>query len=161
MTLSTRLQKFTLALLWLTLKLFEQSAKFAYRQVMASRPQPAIASVPASPIETTIDLIPIAVEVSVPVEPLASPLPLTPQREEPAIASPAESITATSTNHPNRATLVSALLDEAWVQGRRTYPQLIDYVREQSGTGCRRQTIKDWKVSRGLINAQGAQAEAS
>ncbi|UBF27498.1 hypothetical protein K9N68_06025 [Kovacikia minuta CCNUW1] len=39
---------------------------------------------------------------------------------------------------PDRSTLVEALLDEAWQQGLKTYPQLIGYIKEQTGEGCSR-----------------------
>jgi len=55
-----------------------------------------------------------------------------------------------------RKELVEALLDEAWSQGSRTYEQLICYVREQSGTGCSKQSIRDWKKARGLLETRAA-----
>lgn len=50
----------------------------------------------------------------------------------------------------SRSELVLALLDEAWGLGHTTYPQLISYVKEQTGTGCSRRTIASWKAKRGL-----------
>lgn len=52
----------------------------------------------------------------------------------------------------DRSSLVVALLDEAWSQGRTTYPQLIAYVRQQSGAGCSKRTIANWKRLRGLLD---------
>jgi len=51
---------------------------------------------------------------------------------------------------PDRAALVEGLLDEAWAQGLRTYPQLIKYVELQTGTGCSRRSVVRWKQSHGL-----------
>jgi hypothetical protein len=57
----------------------------------------------------------------------------------------------------NRTALVEALLDEAWQQGLRTYPQLMKYVELQSGTGCSRRAIARWKTARNLTDeAQAA-----
>lgn len=50
----------------------------------------------------------------------------------------------------DRATVVLQLLDEAHGRGCRTYIQLIDYVKEQTGTGCSKRTIAAWKKQRGL-----------
>lgn len=50
-----------------------------------------------------------------------------------------------------RRQLIEALLDEAWGCGLKTYPQLITYVEEQSGTGCSRRAIAAWKKERGLV----------
>lgn len=50
-----------------------------------------------------------------------------------------------------RAALVEGLLDEAWVQGLTTYPQLIAYVKEQTGEACSRRAIANWKRQRGLL----------
>jgi len=54
---------------------------------------------------------------------------------------------------PDRAALVEGLLDEAWAQGLRTYPQLIKYVELQTGTGCSRRAIARWKTARNLGEA--------
>jgi hypothetical protein len=54
---------------------------------------------------------------------------------------------------PDRAQLVEALLDEAWAQGLRTYPQLIQYVETASGKGCSKRKIASWKKSRKLVEA--------
>lgn len=50
----------------------------------------------------------------------------------------------------SRGQLVEALLDEAWGCGQTTYPKLIAYVTEQTGTGCSRRAIAAWKKDRGL-----------
>lgn len=50
-----------------------------------------------------------------------------------------------------RTALVLQLLDEAYHQGFRTYAQLIDYVKEQTGEGCSKRIVASWKRSRGLI----------
>jgi len=57
---------------------------------------------------------------------------------------------------PGRAAIVEALLDEAWQQGRTTYSDLIEYVKDQSGTGCSKKTVSAWKKSRMLIEAVAA-----
>lgn len=49
-----------------------------------------------------------------------------------------------------RGQLIEALLDEAWGCGHTTYPKLIAYVTEQTGTGCSRRSIAAWKKDRGL-----------
>lgn len=49
-----------------------------------------------------------------------------------------------------RGQLVEALLDEAWGRGQKTYPKLIAYVTEQTGTGCSRRAVAAWKKNRGL-----------
>jgi hypothetical protein len=49
-----------------------------------------------------------------------------------------------------RGQLIEALLDEAYAQGITTYPKLIAYITEQTGTGCSRRAIAAWKKSRGL-----------
>lgn len=51
----------------------------------------------------------------------------------------------------SRTTLVTRLLDEAWGQGYTTYPDLIGYVKQQSGTGCSKRFVAAWKRSRGLM----------
>jgi hypothetical protein len=58
----------------------------------------------------------------------------------------------TKTGQPEltRGQLIEALLDEAWGRGHITYPQLIAYVTEQTGTGCSRRAIAAWKKQRGL-----------
>lgn len=50
----------------------------------------------------------------------------------------------------DRATLVLQLLDEAHGRGCKTYAQLIGYVKEQTGTGCSKRTVANWKKQRGL-----------
>lgn len=52
----------------------------------------------------------------------------------------------------SRSELVMALLDEAWERGITTYPQLIAYVAEQSGTGCSKRVVARWKRQRGLLD---------
>lgn len=60
---------------------------------------------------------------------------------------------AQSTQHQmSRSELVMALLDEAWARGITTYPQLIGYVAEQSGTGCSKRVVANWKRQRGLLD---------
>ena len=54
----------------------------------------------------------------------------------------------------SRTQVVEALLDEAWLQGKTTYSELIAYVREQSGTGCSRRMIANWKEARKLNESQ-------
>jgi len=67
---------------------------------------------------------------------------------------------ATSQNSPDsdlkepaqeRPVIVRRALDVAWKQGHRTYPALIESVREQTGIGCSRRTVSDWKKLRGLV----------
>ncbi len=55
--------------------------------------------------------------------------------------------------YPDRTALVMTLLDEAYGHGLTTYPQLINYVKEQTGEGCSRRTIAQWKKGRGLMEA--------
>jgi len=50
-----------------------------------------------------------------------------------------------------RAVTVQMLLDEAWGTGLQTYPQLIEYVKQQTGEGCSRRAIAAWKRERRLI----------
>lgn len=60
----------------------------------------------------------------------------------------------------SRADLVTALLDEAWTRGKSSYAELIDYVKQQSGTGCSRRAIARWKEARKLDSDQ-AQGQAA
>lgn len=50
----------------------------------------------------------------------------------------------------DRKTLILASLDEAWSQGLRTYAQLIKYVELQTGKGCSKRVVSDWKKVRKL-----------
>jgi hypothetical protein len=50
----------------------------------------------------------------------------------------------------DRPTVVLQLLDEAYGQGCRTYAQLIGYVKTQTGTGCSKRAVANWKKQRGL-----------
>jgi len=59
-------------------------------------------------------------------------------------------------NSTERQALVRGLLDEAWAQGMRTYPQLIGYVQEQTGTACGRRMVAAWKKDRKLTDASTA-----
>lgn len=52
----------------------------------------------------------------------------------------------------SRSQLVMSLLDEAWGQGMTTYPQLIAYVAAQSGTGCSKRVVAQWKRERKLLD---------
>lgn len=61
----------------------------------------------------------------------------------------------------DRAALVIALLDEAYSQGIEGYATLIAYVKQQSGTGCSRRTIAEWKKLRGLIPEQSSGEQAA
>lgn len=54
----------------------------------------------------------------------------------------------------SRADLVCFLLDEAWAQGKSTYSELIDYVKAQSGEGCSRRAVSNWKKARKLNGDQ-------
>ncbi|WP_448604825.1 hypothetical protein [Thermoleptolyngbya sp.] len=65
---------------------------------------------------------------------------------QPITALPAEP------NSTDRQALVRGLLDEAWAQGMRTYPQLIGYVQEQTGTACGRRMVAAWKKDRKLTD---------
>jgi hypothetical protein len=51
-----------------------------------------------------------------------------------------------------RAALVDGLLDEAWSQGLTTYPELIAYVKANTGEACSRRAIANWKRKRGLLD---------
>lgn len=46
---------------------------------------------------------------------------------------------------------VLQLLDEGHGRGLKTYAQLIAYVKEQTGKGCSKRIVADWKRSRGLL----------
>ncbi len=70
---------------------------------------------------------------------------------QPVAALPAEVPDST-----DRQALVRGLLDEAWAQGMRTYPQLIGYVQEQTGTACGRRMVAAWKKDRKLTDASTA-----
>jgi len=59
---------------------------------------------------------------------------------------------------PGRAQIVEALLDEAWMQGLRTYAQLIKYVQLASGQGCSKKTVSAWKKSRKLDQVEAVAA---
>lgn len=59
---------------------------------------------------------------------------------------------------PSRALVVEALLDEAWMQGLRTYAQLIKYVQLASGQGCSKKTVSAWKKSRKLDQVEAVAA---
>lgn len=48
----------------------------------------------------------------------------------------------------DRSRQVTELLDEAAAQGLSTYPQLMEYVKERTGTSCSRRTISNWKKAR-------------
>lgn len=52
----------------------------------------------------------------------------------------------------SRSNLVMALLDEAWGQGHTTYPALMAYVKQQTGTGCSKRIVAHWKRQRRLID---------
>jgi len=47
-----------------------------------------------------------------------------------------------------RSRQVVELLEEADRLGLTTYPQLMDYVKSKTGTGCSRRTIANWKRAR-------------
>ncbi|MGB3493848.1 MAG: hypothetical protein WBA57_14055, partial [Elainellaceae cyanobacterium] len=51
----------------------------------------------------------------------------------------------------DRAERVQQLLGVAWGLGFNTYPQLIEYVREQTGQGCSRRAIAQFKQRQGLL----------
>ncbi|MGI0488534.1 hypothetical protein ACN4EK_24250 [Pantanalinema rosaneae CENA516] len=110
---------------------------------LASNPvEPAIA-VPSTPTMETEELPAETEEPTEPLPELTEPSPFDfPLEDEPLPPL-------------DRATLVEALLDEAWSRGIRTYPQLIQYVELQTGTGCSRRTISRWKTARQL-NAEAA-----
>ena len=54
--------------------------------------------------------------------------------------------------HKRRQQLQRALT-AAWEEGHRTYPALIESVRQQTGKGCSRRAIATFKRERGLIAA--------
>jgi hypothetical protein len=82
-----------------------------------------------------------------PIEPVHQPIePVSTPDRPPADSSPTE--------HPpqSRSQLVMSLLDEAWGQGMTTYPQLIAYVAAQTGTGCSKRVVAQWKRERKLLD---------
>jgi hypothetical protein len=78
------------------------------------------------------------------VEPIHLPIPIPNAPTEDS--SPTEQISL------SRSQLVMSLLDEAWGQGMTTYPQLIAYVAAQSGTGCSKRVVAQWKRERKLLD---------
>jgi len=51
----------------------------------------------------------------------------------------------------DRTEQVQQLLGVAWGLGFNTYPQLIEYVRGQTGQGCSRRAIAQFKQRQGLL----------
>jgi hypothetical protein len=78
------------------------------------------------------------------------------QAEPSPVALPALPANAPASVAGDRHTLVQGLLDEAWAQGLRTYPQLIKYIELQTGTACSRRAIANWKKARGLMDVDAA-----
>lgn len=88
-----------------------------------------------------------------PIQPAPEPIADTPYPTDELITPAIVSDIPATPAEMSRTELVTALLDEAWGLGHTTYPQLINYVREQSGTGCSKRVISAWKRSRGLLEA--------
>jgi ribosomal protein S10 len=86
------------------------------------------------------------------VEPIHLPIPIpsVSTEDSPSAEQPPQS--RWSTTRHSRTQLVMSLLDEAWGQGMTTYPQLIAYVAAQSGTGCSKRVVAQWKRERGLLD---------
>lgn len=78
------------------------------------------------------------------VEPIHLPIPIPNVPTE--VSFPTEQLPL------SRSQLVMSLLDEAWGQGMTTYPQLIAYVAQQSGTGCSKRVVAQWKRERKLLD---------
>jgi hypothetical protein len=53
--------------------------------------------------------------------------------------------------HWRRTGQVFAVLDQACTDARHSYSALIAHVREQTGKGCSRRVIANWKRQRGLM----------
>ena len=58
----------------------------------------------------------------------------------------------------DRSQIVMALLDEAYLIGKTTYPELIAYVEKHTGKGCSRRVISNWKKARKLVAAESEAA---
>lgn len=76
-------------------------------------------------------------------------LELPPAREQLALPPAAEE--SKHRPHWKRSTKLFQLFDAAWAETKRSYSGLIAYVKEQTGKGCSRRAIANWKRSRGLI----------
>lgn len=127
----------------------ETTAQAMVTPAIAATPIPTIAEIESPPIavSSTPTIAPVT---SDPVEPAIEAEPTEPL-PEPIEPSPFDFPLEDEPPPPiDRATLVEALLDEAWSRGIRTYPQLIQYVELQTGTGCSRRTISRWKTARQL-----------
>lgn len=133
------------------------------RRILSSAPAISTAIPPL-----TVDLLPTEVEtlaVSEAVgESLCSRLPdwiedpqpgLAPVRSE---ADPDPDLDPDPAAALDRTQTVIALLDEAYSIGHTTYPTLIAYVQQHTGTGCSRRVVSAWKKTRKLIPAEGKAA---
>ncbi|HEY9661029.1 MAG TPA: hypothetical protein V6C65_21450 [Allocoleopsis sp.] len=104
--------------------------------------------VPPPPPSTTVESIPFPQVTEQPITPVRFTDPPFPA----VVTQPSlEPIHSPEPSEMSRTTLVTRLLDEAWGQGYTTYPDLIGYVKQQSGTGCSKRFVAAWKRSRGLI----------
>jgi hypothetical protein len=106
---------------------------------------PVIGAIPEPTVAVEPEAITVAELESVGVEPIAVGQP-----ELSCETTETQDTTAQPESQISRSELVLALLDEAWGLGHTTYPKLISYVKEQTGTGCSRRTIASWKEKRGL-----------
>lgn len=117
------------------------------KQLATIPPIPPIPSTSAIPV--TVDLSPSEVEILAVSEAIPHHLPDWGENT-PAIAQ-TEGMQPETIPAGDRHQTVIALLDEAYAIGHTTYPALIAYVEQHSGTGCSRRVIAAWKRSRKLI----------
>lgn len=103
-----------------------------------------------------IEAIQVAEQVAVPpilfalaAQPLLEPVGAVDDATEPDIQPVPQNADSAE---PDRLSLVLQLLDEGHGRGFKTYAQLIGYVKEQTGKGCSKRVVADWKRSRGLLD---------
>lgn len=103
--------------------------------------------IPTEPLDQalTVNVSSVRVEELTPVE-----------KEMVIVAEEAAIVSSVKKPRNQRTALVEALLDEAHSQGAATYPQFMNYVKEQTGEACSKRAIANWKKSRGLISVEAA-----
>jgi len=107
-------------------------------------PSPEVAVTPGEVIsDTVVELIPVGTVEAIASEPSLS------------FVEPPSAIPAPVPQNPSRPTSrrdeVWALLDEATAEGVQGYDALMAYVKEKSGKGTSRSTVKAWKEARAEV----------
>jgi len=60
---------------------------------------------------------------------------------------------STGKPHQRRTSILYQLFALAWKQGLRKYAEIIEFVKQETGTGCSRRPIARWKKEQGLLRA--------